>query len=123
MDIYYYLNPDHSYRQCSPKDWERQFHFMNRVVESCIVNGLLVSTVWSGIYRYPCSHIGAPVTPLPFETKIFDLESNTEELYDAHCSTWEEALEQHKNAIQWVLNGCMQEERGTNNKNNITNGE
>lgn len=102
MSHHYFLNPDHTYRPCDLMTWARQFENEDRCVDEHIINNYRISTVWMGI------NILNQNPPLVFETMIFKPEGN-----DNYCfrySTWDEALEGHQKAIQWVKNGCKDDE-------------
>lgn len=101
---YYYLNPDKTYRQCDVFDWINQFEHMDMHVGSDMINGFHVSTVCLGINH---AWFGGP--PLLFETMIFDNKDDRSNIYQYRYSTWDEAVEGHKHAIQWVLDGCIEE--------------
>ena len=65
------------------------------------INGYRVSTVFIGICHNfnPCSGV-----PIVFETMIF--EGDRSDIYIERYSTWKEAEEGHKRAVEWVKNGC-----------------
>lgn len=68
-----------------------------RRVARDVINGKLISTVFLGLdHSFNGSlHI--------FETMIFESEENNNDIYCDRYSTWKEAEEGHKKAIQWVL--------------------
>jgi hypothetical protein len=108
MSLYYYLNPDHSVRECTLEEWADQFEDMcrkhNKHVASDIIKGNHISTVWLGS-NHNYYEVGKP---LIFETMIFE-EDSSQDIYCARYSTWDEAIEGHKKAIEWVLGGCNDE--------------
>ncbi len=67
------------------------------------IEGKHVSTVWLGT-----NHNYGYGSPLLFETMIFHGDSYADE-YCERYSTWDEAVEGHKKAVQWVLDGCKDE--------------
>ncbi len=67
------------------------------------INGFRISTVFMGIWHGLHS---ATCAPIVFETMVFD--DNADIYAERHC-TWDEALEGHQRAIQWVKNGCVYE--------------
>lgn len=73
-----------------------------RIVNRTEINGLRVSTVFLGLdHSFDGSlHI--------FETMVFKKKSEVG--YCERYSTWQEAEEGHKRAIEWVKNGCKDED-------------
>lgn len=63
------------------------------------VNDKLISTVWLGLDH---NHVDGP--PLLFETMIFNKVGGYRDIYCNRYSTWEEAEEGHKKAVEWVKN-------------------
>jgi hypothetical protein len=104
MQIYYFLNEDHSYRPCSNEEWGSQFsNFEKRCVSKEKVNEWEVSTIWFGLNM----NIFSQTNPLVFETMVFK-DDNYIEIYHDRYSTWDEAVEGHQKAIEWVKNGCKE---------------
>jgi hypothetical protein len=70
-----------------------------------IINGHRVSTIFLGLcHNYdPFSNI-----PIVFETMVF--QNDRSDIYQERYSTWKEADEGHKRAIEWVKNGCKEDE-------------
>jgi len=68
------------------------------------VDGYEVSTVFLGLDH---GH-GFTGRPLLFETMIFG--QGVGDGYQTRCSTWDEAVQMHKDAIEWVKAGCNQNE-------------
>jgi hypothetical protein len=103
---HYFLNEDHTYTPCDLMTWAIQFEEMSRNhtkhVGSDRINGFHVSTVWLGLDH---AWLGGP--PLLFETMIFDNKEDRSDIYQDRYTTWDEAVEGHKRAIQWVLDGCI----------------
>ncbi len=99
----YYLKKDHTYIPCSLRRWSDQLEYMHRTNTKHVardeVNGRLISTVWIGLdhsFQLNSEH------PLVFETMIFDDITTGDELYMERYTTWQEAEEGHKKAIEWV---------------------
>lgn len=93
----YYLNEDKTYRPAELLEWAEQFENMNRHVGNDVVCGKHVSTVWLGLDH---NHFGG--VPLVFETMVFSEHDGNSDIYMERYSTWDEALEGHKKAIEWV---------------------
>lgn len=104
MSLFYYLNDDHTYRPCECEEWASQFEKMDRTVAKHIVSGHLISTVWLGN-----NHAFYGGRPLLFETMVFKGDSSADE-YCRRYSTWDEAIDGHKKAVQWVIDGCNEED-------------
>ena len=104
---HYFLNEDHSVRHCEFMEWAEQFkkmsHADTRHVGNDMINGHHVSTVWLGLDH---NYYGGP--PLIFETMVFHGYS-CDDIYMDRYTTWEQAVEGHKKAIQWVRDGCKEE--------------
>jgi hypothetical protein len=108
MNVFYYLNDDHTTRPCDVVEWAEQLtHMMitnNKNLKEDTVNGKWISTIWLGIDH---NYLGG--LPLIFETMVFnDGDLHLDEYCDRY-STWDEAIEGHQKAIQWVLDGCKDE--------------
>ena len=77
-------------------------------VKRDIINGMLISTIFLGIdnnfYLDDEDH-----KPHIFETMVFK-EGSYLENYCDRCSTWQEAEECHKKAVQWVKDGCKEDD-------------
>ena len=81
--------------------WAQWFETGNRrVAETVVLEKYWVSTVFLGM-----DHNFSPVGPPKlFETMIFGPKPSGDSLdYMARTSTWELALEQHQDAINWLL--------------------
>jgi len=85
---------------------ESKFPTNYRHVGDEIIDGKRVSTVFIGLtYNFdPFSHV-----PIVFETMVFD---NKHGIYQDRYSTWQEAEEGHKKAVEWVKNGCKELDNG-----------
>jgi hypothetical protein len=68
------------------------------------IDQYLISTVFLGIDH----NFRDSPRPILFETMIFGDEPG--DGYQTRCSTWEEAQEMHKVAIQYVLDGCKDDD-------------
>lgn len=99
---HYYLNEDKTYTPCDLLTWANQLESMDRRVAQDEINGARVSTVWLGT-----DHNLADGKPYLLETMIF---KDKESIYCQRYSTWQEAEEGHKKAIQWVLYGANKDE-------------
>lgn len=106
--IYFYLNDDHSVRECTLEEWANQFEELSMADKKHVgmdeINDCDVSTVWLGMNH---NYFGG--RPLLFETMVFRGNSGLEE-YCERYSTWDEAVEGHRKAIDWVINGCKKYE-------------
>jgi hypothetical protein len=106
-DMHFYLNDDHTCTPCDLITWENQFEEMSRAgtlhVGKDDINGKFISTAWLGN-----NHNFYSGEPLLFETMVFNDDSLIEDYFDRY-TTWDEAVEGHKKAVQWVLDGCKDE--------------
>jgi|SRR5215475_10123682 len=88
-------------------DWGEwlQHHYEDRIIKQEVIKGILVSTVFIGLdHRIP---ITGNEPPLVFETMIFPNFHSTKkykmiESYCTRCSTWDEAIEMHNTAMDYV---------------------
>lgn len=105
--FYFNLDENNNPVECDVTDWadlyEKESGQDKRRVGSDDVNGYHVSTVFLGLDH---GH-GFTGRPLLFETMVFgDGEGDG---YQTRCSTWDEAVQMHKDAIEWVKSGCKDE--------------
>jgi hypothetical protein len=105
--LFYKLDENKNAIPCSSKEWGDQREIMRRTktkhVNDEMVDGKRVSTVWLGLNHA----IDEKATPLIFETLVFE---GKDEIYCERYSIWEEAEEGHKRAVEWVKNGCKEDE-------------
>ncbi len=103
--LYFSLDENNNVVECDQKDWmdlyETEEGQERRRIGWNEVNGCDVSTVFRGLDHGR----GFTEKPLFFETMVFVKESG--DRYQTRCSTWEEAEEMHKEAIEWVKGGCQ----------------
>jgi len=71
------------------------------------VNDKRISTIFIGL----CYDFNNSGIPMVFETMVFD---HGQGIYQTRCATWQEAEEGHQKAIEWVKNGCIEEEEESN---------
>lgn len=100
--MYYFLNEDHTYIPCSLMKWANQFNEMDNHVADETINDKRISTIWMG-----SDHNYFLGQPLLFETMVF---GHGNDIYCERYTTWEQAVEGHKKAVQWVLDGCKEDE-------------
>lgn len=80
-----------------------------RTVKQETVNDLWVSTVFLGLdHNFYFRENNEYYKPHVFETMIFKGVSSLN--YQDRYSTWKEAEEGHQKAIQWIKDGCKEEE-------------
>jgi hypothetical protein len=96
MARHYYLNEDKSVAPCDLLTWASQLETMRKHVADDSLHGHRVSTVWLGLNH---NHQEAD-PPLLFETIIFNHKK--EDVYLERYSSWQEAEEGHKKAIEWL---------------------
>ena len=101
---HYVLLEDHTFRPCHFMEWAEQFESMTkegkRHIGDDMVGDYHVSTVWLGLDH---NYYGG--APLLFETMVFNGD-HSGDIYMDRYTTWDEALEGHKKAIEWVKDGC-----------------
>lgn len=103
--MYYRLDENNNAIPCTPLEWAEQLEIKirnhGRHIGDNTVNGKRISTIWIGMNHN--WHGDSP--PLLFETMIFEGD-DFHYIYCQRYSTWQEAEEGHKKAVQWVLEGC-----------------
>jgi hypothetical protein len=99
------LNNDHSYKPCDIETWAEQYKSLSRSnlrhVSDQTIGNYRISTVWLGIDH----NFYNELYPLLFETMVFPKDSYAD-IYMQRYSTWNEAVESHKKTVEWVKNGC-----------------
>lgn len=105
--FYFNLDENNNPVECDIKDWRDLYETESgqdrRRVAFDKVDDYEVSTVFLGLDH---GH-GFTSRPLLFETMIFGNGNGDE--YQTRCSTWDEAVEMHKKAIEFIKNGCKDE--------------
>lgn len=104
----YKLDENKNAIPCSVEEWARQIEEMRKNKTKHVayesIGHIDISTVWLGL-----SHQWMPrAKPLIFETMVFNKSGH--DIYCERHSTWQEAEEGHKQAIEWVKNGCKDDE-------------
>ncbi len=94
--MYYYLEDDKTISPCSLDKWAYQNRNISHIGNDD-VNGKWVSTVWLGI-----DHDHFHQEPLLFETMVFPSRASGRDLYCERYSSWQDAVDGHQRAIQWV---------------------
>ena len=106
--MFYKLDENKNAIPCSAKEWGDQREIMRRKktkhVNDEMIDGKRISTVWLGLNH---AIDDDSIKPLIFETMVFN---EKDEIYCEQFSTWTEAEEGHKRAVEWVLNGCKEDE-------------
>lgn len=106
---YYKLDKDKNAIPCSLYEWAEQLEEMvnsdNKQVAADTIDGKLISTIWLGL-NHNFFYDGDPHI---FETMVFTEKYGGQEIYCERYSTWQEAEEGHKHAVQWVKDGCKHE--------------
>ena len=105
----YKLDENKNAIPCSTMEWGEQREEMRKNktkhVADEVIDGKRVSTVWVGLDHQWCDD----AAPLLYETMVFDNESPYE-IYCDRYSKWQEAEEGHNKAVQWVKDGCNDQE-------------
>lgn len=110
---YFKLDKDNNVIPCTLYEWgeflEEARTNGKKIVKQEEVKGKFISTVFLGL-----NHNFYKGGPLIFETMVFEEGKDGGPLgYEIYCerySTWKEAEEGHIKAIEWVNNGCKDEE-------------
>lgn len=107
--MFYKLDENKNVVESSMEEWatfiEGRLPANFKHVGDDTINGHRVSTVFLGL----CHNFGYhDKTPIVFETMVF--KSRGKEIYQRRYCTWKQAEAGHQEAIQWVKNGCKDEE-------------
>ncbi len=102
---YYYLDENKKAIPCFRDDWHKFFIREKRSIGDEDFEGKRISTVFLGINH---NHDFKSAIPLIFETMVFD--ENHSDIYCERYSSWEEAEEGHQKAVQWVKDGCIEDD-------------
>lgn len=97
FSLYYKLTENKEVVPCTHQEWETSILSDNRVVAQEYVDEKYISTVFLGInhsFNSQELHI--------FETMVFDENGNGE--YCERTNSWDNAINQHKEAVQWARN-------------------
>lgn len=102
--FYFNLDENNNPVKCDIKDWSKLYETKDgeerRRVALDEFNNYEISTVFLGLdYGH-----GFTRKPLLFETMIFG--NGKCDGYQTRCSTWEEAVKMHQDAIDWIKDGC-----------------
>ncbi len=107
MNMFYTLDDNNDVAPCDLEEWAKlygePYGRQRRRVDSIDIDDKHISTVFLGIDH---NYFGGK--PLLFETMVFNAPGN--DIYCERYSTWIEAEEGHKKAIQWVKDGCKDED-------------
>ena len=107
--MYYKLDENKNVVKSSLEEWstfiEGGFPTNYWIVAKSDVGRYKVSTVFIGMCFDFNSFNGNPNV---FETMVFD--ENEHGIYQTRYSTWKEAESGHQRAIEWVKNGCKDDE-------------
>lgn len=104
----YKLDENKNAIPCSTEEWARQIEGMKKNKTKHIADETIedkrISTIWLGL-----DHQWMPRgRPLIYETMVFDKDAR--DIYCERYSTWQEAEIGHKKAVEWVKNGCKEED-------------
>lgn len=111
----YVLDKDKNVIPAKTLGWAEYFeNSKNRIVKQEDVGDCWVSTVFLGIdHAFPgLSELDQPdenYKPIVFETMIKKFPGSWLD-YQTRYSTWEEAVAGHNKAVEWVKNGCKEDE-------------
>lgn len=112
MSKYYKLNEDKSVSPCTLFEWGEQHELMTvdtKRIGRDEVKGLIVSTVWLGLDHNLLNEFDETIdNPHIFETMVFKNDESLD--YCDRYSSYDEALEGHKKAIEWVKDGCNEDD-------------
>ena len=103
---YYILDKDRNVIPADVLEWGEFFNIVDhRIVKQENIDGFFISTVFLGIDHNWSWHKSnnEGYKPHIFETMIFN-KGNVSEDYCDRCSTWQEAEEMHRKAVEWVKN-------------------
>jgi len=97
--MYFKLDQEKNVIACEQEEWNKQKTILIAQDE---IDGLIVSTVFIGKVC-DCKGVNCG-EPILFETLV--LNKDCENIFDLSAKTWDESLEKHQLAIDWVKNGA-----------------
>jgi len=100
MSMYYKIDENKNAIPCSYDEYR---NVISEHVNDEYINDNRISTIFLGL-NHSFQEIGKP---LIFETMVFNPEKSV--IYCERYSTWQEAEEGHKRAVEWVKNGRKDE--------------
>jgi hypothetical protein len=106
LKMYYKLDENKNVTKSSLEEWSKfrketfPINFLH--IGDDKVNGKIISAVFVGINFNPYIDI-----PIVFETMVF---YKGIDIYQERYSTYKEAEKGHQRIIQWVKNGCKEDE-------------
>lgn len=107
--MYYKLDENKNVVPSSLKEWadfiEGRLPTNYKHVGDDTINGKRISTVFLGLCHNFNPRGG---TPIVFETMVF--EGDKSDIYQERYSTYKQAEDGHQRAIEWVKNGCKEDE-------------
>jgi len=108
--FYYILDKMKNVVECSVEEVEFLLKDKDKkIVRQEEIGDKFVSTIFLGIDHYMGPNKDHP--PVVFETMVFDRsESQKGDIYQERYCTWKEAEEGHARAVQWVKEGCLDED-------------
>lgn len=104
MRCHFILDENNNVIPANVKEWSDFFNRekRTRIVKQDDIDGKYVSTVFLGLV-----HSSYDDKLDIFETMVFN---DSEDIYCERYDTWKEAEEGHQKAIQWVKDGCKEDE-------------
>lgn len=114
---YFILDENRNAIPATLMEWAEYFeNTKKRIVKQENIGDYWISTVFFGLdyglieMFYLKEGSMENYKPQIFETMVFTNKQDLYEIYCDRCSTWKEAEECHEKAIEWVNNGCKNEE-------------
>ena len=106
--MYYKLDENKNVVKSSLEEWanfiEGRLPTNYKHVGDDTINGYRISTVFLGLCHNFVYH---DKTPIVFETMVF--KSRGSEIYQRRYCMWQQAEAGHQEAINWVKNGCKED--------------
>lgn len=104
--MFYTLDENKNVIPCDITEWQKYYNPLEEQKDKRVghdkFNDMFISTVFLGLDH---NYFGG--VPIVFETMVFDKDGN--DIYQERYHTWEEAVNGHKTAMEWVKNGCKNE--------------
>ena len=107
--MHYKLDKNKNAVEVSVLEWRDNCCNEERIVKQEEVEDKYISTIFLGLDHNFRWNDEAIHKPLIFETMVFN-KDKFDDIYMDRYSTWQEAEEGHKKAVQWVKDGCKDEE-------------
>ena len=109
LNLFYKLDKDKNVVPATMEEANELLFSDSRIVKQETINDKFISTVFT-CTNYNWDFLNKCLLPLVFETMVRDEGIDEWTNYKERYTTYNESLEGHERAVQWVKDGCKEEE-------------